>query len=55
MNMNARGEIKPAAGVRQYYKLDPRPVRLKRKFDKWTDEAIKVFGFDQSKMKGVLK
>ena len=38
MNMNARGEIKPAAGVRQYYKLDPRPVRLKRKFDKWTDD-----------------
>ena len=38
-----------AAGVRNYYTLEPRQIRQEKRFSKWADEALAVFGFDQKR------
>lgn len=38
-------------GVRQFYKLPMKSERDERKFNEWTDEAFRVFGFSTKEVK----
>lgn len=46
---NAQKDTVLAAGVRQYFTLEPKAIREERRFNKWVDDAFKVFGFDKGR------
>ena len=47
------GKLKP--GERQYFTLEPKATREKRKFDKHVSACFSVFGWDPTPLKGVMK
>lgn len=51
----AETEKKLKPGERQYFTLEPKATREERKFNSNNAETFRIFGWDPTPLKGVLK